>query len=503
MRARVDAEQAFAAPLHIPAEPVPGVNLAGFLESESGLGEIARGIGTAVERAGIPLAAISYRRTPSRQQHRLALPLAAEAPYDTNVICLNADHLAQFAADAGVDLFASRYSVGVWFWETNVFRGEGRAAARFLDEIWVASEYVRRAIAPEVGIPVHVVPVVVDPPAGPFATRSELGLTEGYTFLFLYDFVSSERKNPRAIVEAFTRAFAPGEGPKLVLKSINGRERKPRQLAELVALVRDRDDIVVRDGYVSAGERDSYLAACDCYVSLHRSEGFGLTLAEAMACGKPAIATGYSGNLEFMDESNSYLVRHRLVEIPDGWWAYAPGATWAEPDVDAAAGLMRRVVADPASAHARGERGRRDVAARLSAERAATEVASHVELARARRGRGPNLRREIAAASLLLAQPVGHAVDHGSSGSGLRSVRRLLRRALWPLLAEQREIHDALLDGLVACQQALAGLEARTEELGRRLARDGDSAEAVAPDAALPHEEVVELGGKPLAGRDD
>ena len=129
----------------------------------------------------------------------------------------------------------------------------------------------------------HVVPVPVEPPPGPFLTRSELNLPDRFTFLFVFDFWSGERKNPGAVVEAFTRAFGPDEGPILVLKSIHGRDWKPRQFARVEAVAEGRDDIVIRDGYVSANERDSYVAACDCYVSLHRSEGLGLTMAEAMA----------------------------------------------------------------------------------------------------------------------------------------------------------------------------------------------------------------------------
>lgn len=136
-------------------------------------------------------------------------------------------------------------------------------------------------------------------------SRSELGLADRFTFLFVFDYWSWERKNPAAVVEAFTRAFEPGEGPTLVLKSVNGRDWKQRQLARVEGLAVGPEDIVIRDGYVSSHERDSYIAACDCHVSRHRSEGLGLTMAEAMACGKPVIATGYSGNLDFMSAANS------------------------------------------------------------------------------------------------------------------------------------------------------------------------------------------------------
>ncbi len=254
------------------------------------------------------MAAIPYRGTHGRQRHPLELTLADEAPYDTNLICLSANDLVKFAAEVGTDFFARRYSIGVWFWETDVFSSGERTATRFLDELWVASDYVRDAVVPEVDIPVHVVPVPIEPPAGPFQTRSELGLPDGFTFLFVFDFWSGPRKNPTAVVEAFAKAFEPGEGPTLILKSIHGRDWKPDQFEMLTAIAGGREDILFRDGYVSADERDSYLAACDCYVSLHRSEGLGLTMAEAMACGKPVIATGYSGNLEFMTQDNSHLV---------------------------------------------------------------------------------------------------------------------------------------------------------------------------------------------------
>ncbi len=162
-------------------------------------------------------------------------------------------------------------------------------------------------------------------PAPAAVARTELGLPEGFVFLFVFDYASVfERKNPVGLVRAFKQAFAPGEGPVLAIKSINGGVHLTKR-EWLHYEAEGRPDIVLLEEYLPAGHKDALLAACDCYVSLHRAEGFGLTMAEAMALGKPTIATGYSGNLEFMTPENSYLVgwqrgdgAGRLPTLPRG-----------------------------------------------------------------------------------------------------------------------------------------------------------------------------------------
>ena len=440
----------------------------GFLEVESGLGEIARRLARALSAAEPPVAMIPYRGTHARREHPFDLRAPQGALYDINLICLSAADLVRFAAEEGPAFFEGRYSIGVWFWETSVLRAEDRAATRFLDELWVASDYVRRAVASVVDIPVHVVPLPVEPPTGPFRTRAELGLPDRFTFLLVFDYWSWERKNPAAVVEAFTRAFEPGEGPTLVLKSVHGRDWKPRQFAHVEALAAGRDDIVIRDGYVSSHERDSYIAACDCYVSLHRSEGLGLTMAEAIACGKPVVATGYSGNLEFMSAANSHLVPFRLVEVPQTWWAYEVGAEWAEPDVDAAAVLLRRVWKHPEEAQATGANARTDILERFSLDRTANVVEHRLAAARARgavdaRASSHDARRPILEASGALA---AKGMADGLSGHRRERVtrlpRRLLRRALWPYLEDQRRFELAVLDALTRMHRSV-------DELARRV----------------------------------
>jgi glycosyltransferase involved in cell wall biosynthesis len=440
----------------IAKDPSPGVNLVGFLEAEAGLGEVARKLGRGLERAGIPFAAIPYRRTPSRQNHPLQLETSGIALYDTNLICLNADELPSFASDVSVEFFAGRYSIGMWFWETSVFRERDRTAYLLLDEVWTPSDYVRDAVARRAHVPVLVAPLPIERPAAPALSREDLGLPPGFVFLFLFDFVSAERKNPLAVVEAFRRAFAPGEGPTLVLKSINGRERKPHELERLETAASGRPDIVVLDGYVSAAERDAFLASCDCFVSLHRSEGFGLTMAEAMSHGKPVIATGYSGNLEFMDERTCHLVPYDLVEVPEQWWAHTPGAQWADPDLDAAAESMRRVFEDEEAARRRGELARAEILRRFPIGRTADFIGTRFRASRERFA--PRAASDLHAQVIRAAQGANRGVGLGAPerlGRGpIGLLRRLAVRALWPYLEDQHRFDTEVVDALARLQRA-------------------------------------------------
>ena len=182
-----------------------------------------------------------------------------------------------------------------------------------------------------------------------------------FTFLFTFDFFSTmRRKNTDGLIEAFARAFAPGEGPRLLLKTINGRLR-PEAEAELRRKSAQHPDIELIDAYLEPAQNAALLARADCYVSLHRSEGFGLTLAEAMALGTPVIATGYSGNTDFMTARNSYLVEWTPTRVGPECEIYPAEGSWAEPDLDHAAELMRRVWKRPQEARAKAERAREDI----------------------------------------------------------------------------------------------------------------------------------------------
>jgi glycosyltransferase involved in cell wall biosynthesis/SAM-dependent methyltransferase len=492
------------------APPINGVNVAGYFRAELGVGEAGRAVLEGVKRAGVPYSTVTYGVTSSRQDHPFEEE-AGEAPYDVNVVCVNADRLLDFRRDRGDDFFEGRYTVGVWWWEVADFPTEFHGAYDVIDEVWVGSRFVRDSIAAHTTKPVLTMPIGVNIPPAPERSRADLELPEGFLFLFVYDLFSIlERKNPLGLIDAFKRAFAPGEGPTLVLKSING-DRQPGELARVRNAAAGRDDILVVDRYLSLEDKSALMQSCDCYVSLHRSEGFGLTMAEAMGRGKPVIATAYSGNVDFMTEENAYLVPYELAEIPEGCWPYPAGSQWADPDLDAAAAAMRRVVQDRDDAEAKAALGRDDILRDYTPERTAAFVTGRLdEIPRLPRRRprwsGPRvsarglraLRRQAAAVTALPASP---PATNGGVGNIERAerflaygpenpwdaasrlgplgtaYRRALRLALHPHVARQRDLETAVV-------AALRDLEARI----------GAEAAMLASETARVAEETSRLG---------
>jgi polysaccharide pyruvyl transferase WcaK-like protein/glycosyltransferase involved in cell wall biosynthesis len=370
--------------------PFPtGLNVAGYFKAELGTGEVARLVVSAARAGGIPVVTVTNGQTLSRQEEGFEMAPRGGA-HPVTLICSNADEFPRAVDALPREMIEDCHRIGFWFWETEQLPSAYRSASDLLDEVWVASEYVAAAVRTTVSKPVHVCPLPLRCPDPAPASRADMGLPEGFVFLFMFDFLSNiHRKNPIGLVEAFCRAFPLGGGPTLMLKSINGHlSRGPFEAVR--AAVGGRPDVVVMDRYLPARERDALMNACDCYVSLHRSEGFGLTLAEAMALEKPAIATAYSGNLAFMTEENSFLVPYRPGQVPSGCEPYPKGDGWAEPDLDAAASLMRQVYEHPVLARDRGRLARAYVLDRLSPDRTVSFIRQRLsDITTARRSPEP------------------------------------------------------------------------------------------------------------------
>jgi glycosyltransferase involved in cell wall biosynthesis len=368
------------------ADDGPAVRLTGYLGHTLGLGAAARGYVQALGAAGVPV------RTVSVPLHHLALPVKLAEEYGRHsfqelvhdghhgfeIVAVNAEELPSFVERLGEDYFQGP-RIGIWGWETDTIPVRWQRAFSLVREIWVYSRFMAQNIGAAAPVPTIVLPPPVQAPAEPVAPLRLDVPDDGPLFLFVFDYLSTiQRKNPVGLIEAFKRAFAPGEGPRLLIKTINGPLR-PLAEEEVLWAAHGRPDIHVVDRSLSGGELSGLMSACDCYVSLHRSEGFGLTLAEAMAIGKPVIATDYSGNVDFMNSQNSYLVDYTISRVGPDCEIYPPEGEWAQPSVEHAAELMRRVIERPQEAAAIGARARADIATQLSPQATGTAMRRRLE----------------------------------------------------------------------------------------------------------------------------
>jgi glycosyltransferase involved in cell wall biosynthesis/GT2 family glycosyltransferase len=341
----------------------PGVNVYGYTFAESGTGQIVRSVVAALAAEKIPYAVVPFTRTISRQQHEFRDLGAAAPSFDTNLICVNADQVPLFFDSMRGQLLPAARNIGLWAWEVEDLPAAMAGSERYLDEVWGISSFTAAALARRLTKPVRAFPLPVVVPEVRRRTRAELGMPDGFLFLFCFDYDSVfQRKNPLAVVAAFRQAFRDRDDVVLYIKTTNA-ERHAAEAESLRAAVRGCTNIVIHDAYVTNDDYFSMLDTCDCYVSLHRSEGFGLTVAEAMALGKPVISTAYSSTLEFANESNSFPVPARIVEVGDDAPPYPSRSRWADPDVAAAAEQMKRVHSDPGAAAAVGARARADIEA--------------------------------------------------------------------------------------------------------------------------------------------
>jgi glycosyltransferase involved in cell wall biosynthesis len=347
-------------PTFVRTAPI-GVNVSGYLDTESGMGEAARASIRSLEAAGVPVALNNVASRLRKLDASYSSAFIDANPHPFNLVHLNADNMGWFAEGRGKRYFRDRYTIGYWFWELSAFRQEWVPFFGYVDEVWAASEFVRESYAAWSPVPVVRIPLPVVLPPTPPLGRAHFGLPDAATvFLYIFDVSSQmERKNPFGAIEAFRRARFDLRDAVLVLKFTNAEYDRAavRRLHERAEGL----NVVFLDGYMDRAELCALMEACDCYVSPHRSEGFGLTILEAMRLGKPVIATAYSGNLDFMTAENSFAVSYRVVPLDRDYGPYMRGAEWADPDLDEVARFMRLVADYPDEGRARGAVARQQV----------------------------------------------------------------------------------------------------------------------------------------------
>ncbi len=409
---------------------VQGINFIADLQGALGLSEAARNVFRAIRQQQIPLSYTpfdypvprenaesveSYQGLPQGVQYALSLMF-----YNVNVFhTLTPNQLSVLTGD--------RYTIGYWFWELAQVPKAWSKQFERVNEIWVATHYVQQIMLGVANKPVHVIPMPVEVTTSPKPQRAHFGIPDNrYVFLFSFSALSSDaRKNPWSFIAAFERAFGrnPGvDGPLLVIKT-HHLHMFPSMQKELREKVAGVGGLLLEDDYTRQEVNDLF-ACADAYVSLHRGEGFGLGMAEAMYLGKPVIGTAYSGNLDFMRPDNSYLVDYTLQAISPADHRhyqgaadfYEPGFVWAEPNIDQAAANMHTLYEDPTEGRERGQR-------------AASYIREHYSSRAAGRAIEMRLHDIDAHVDLSLFQRRNHAVNFwdyfNKTGQAAPSARRL------------------------------------------------------------------------------
>ena len=356
-----------------------GVNILAHFCYPSGLQRAALTARAALEGAGIQT---SCRDVPSGVQTKLedrAPWLGFEVYPATLIMVAPIPHFENVYAQAGLPRRAGVYRIATWYWELETIPEEWARLAGSVDEMWAPTKFIADTMRSRLTIPIYdMLPAVS---LGPVerVPRARIGIADDqYVFFFMFDMCSQfERKNPIAIIRAFRRAFSREEEVALVIKVTRG-DADPASRDILREVARSAGVTIIEE-LVSRSEALGYIEICDCFISLHRSEGFGLPLAEAMLLGKPVIATNYSGNLSFMTPENSWLVDYELREITGSGPIYTEGNRWADPSEEHAAKLMRFVFKHRKEAEAKATRAQLELKRKLSLQAAGERMSNRLK----------------------------------------------------------------------------------------------------------------------------
>ncbi|MGO1118616.1 glycosyltransferase [Rhodovibrionaceae bacterium A322] len=330
-----------------------GVNLVGYARGEIGIGEDVRTLALALEQKGIAVNIVDIPLPGEIRQADQSVDhlISRTGKYAINIFCMTGFETARLYAEQGDGLFKGRYNIGYWPWELAEWPEPWLPVFDLMDEIWASSAFTQGAYKAATDIPVRYLPLGVTVETVANLPRAAFDLPEeDYCFLFMFDFNSfMSRKNPLAVLRAFQQAFPPpkeGEKPadhekvRLVFKVQNAKPDN-RHWLDFQRRCAGDPRISFQTETMDKEKVLGLINTCDALVSLHRSEGFGRTLAEAFLLGKDVIATDYSGNVDFLDETNSYPVRYRLKELAEGDYFFGKGQKWADANIQHAAEHLR------------------------------------------------------------------------------------------------------------------------------------------------------------------
>ena len=326
----------------------PGVNLIGFPSQEFGLGQHLKYVAMAFSAANIPcnffdcsyLFMSDYSEKISQEK----------LIYNTNIFVCNGDAIAKLYMDLGEEFFSNRYNIHYGAWELRKYPNEWIPTLSLVDEYWAMSSFLQKSVSDIATIPVVHMPYPIDFKQPNKYSRKHFNLPDDkFLFIFTFDMSSvMERKNPKAVIESFFKAFPKEEGVGLVIKIMSRKDviSQEIELKNLITKIKLDKKIFIIDETLARDKMLDLIGVCDAYVSLHRAEGFGIGMAEAMKMQKPVIATDYSGNTDFTLRDNSCLVNYKLIPLKPLEYIYEEGKVWADPSVDEAAFYMKKLFED-------------------------------------------------------------------------------------------------------------------------------------------------------------
>ncbi len=327
-----------------------GVNLIGYAFGELGIGEDVRMAALALDAAKVPFTVINFHPGDSvRQQDFSIAHWVTNAPiYSINIVCLTAVEHFRIYAERGDALFKNRYTIGYWPWELLNWPKNWQHCFSLVDEVWAFSQLTWQSVEKMSPVPVLKMPSAVALPQVKRYQRKAWSLPESsYLFVFSFDGNSSlARKNPLGVINAFQKAFPKGtEAVGLVIKCMRP-DLKNRAWKSILKMALDDSRIKIIDQMLNKPEVLGLYKVCDCFVSLHRAEGFGRGIAEALLLGLKVIATDHGGNVDFCLPGSAYLVSYKLIKVGKNDYVEPTGQYWAEPNISDAAMIMKKLASE-------------------------------------------------------------------------------------------------------------------------------------------------------------
>ena len=356
-----------------------GINLFGHIHGDFGLGVSCRLVANAIKNSNVPLSVFNISAGYGANENDTTWNGCEEGKeYNINLIHINPNEIPPILWGLKRDLLDDNYNIAYWLWELEEFPKEWIYLIALFDEIWTPSEFITKTLKKYTQKPVYTMSYgLTVPETVEHCDRSFFGLPEDKTlFMLSYDgFSVSERKNPFATIRAFREAFLPTDNVGLVVKATHASKEDISRVQEYL---KDYSVYILTDNY-SKAQFNSLIKAVDVYVSLHRAEGFGLVMAEAMLLGTATIATNWSANTYFMNSDVACMVDAEIVELEKDYPPYHKGDHWAQADETQACEYMKKLYLDQDYRYEIENKAKNYISEVLSVEKAAYDIESRVK----------------------------------------------------------------------------------------------------------------------------